>query len=102
MTIEVFDVLVVGAGFSGVYNLWRLRELGYKVRIIEKGSDFGGVWYWNNYPGARVDSDVPTFEFSDDALWKDWSWPERFPGQPQIRKYFEYCDKKFGLRQDCL
>ncbi|PGH07222.1 hypothetical protein AJ79_06326 [Helicocarpus griseus UAMH5409] len=96
------DALIVGAGFGGVYQLWKLRNEGYNVKLVESGSDFGGVWYWNCYPGARVDSDIPHYEFSMPELWKDWTWSERFPGGPELRKYFAHVDKKLDLRKDCL
>lgn len=96
------DALVVGAGFGGVYQLWKLRNEGYNTKLVESGTDFGGVWYWNCYPGARVDSDIPHYEFSMPELWKDWWWSERFPGGPELRRYFSYVDKKLDLRKDCL
>ncbi|PGH34995.1 hypothetical protein GX50_02129 [[Emmonsia] crescens] len=96
------DVLIVGAGFGGVYQLWKLRNEGYKTKLVESGSDFGGVWYWNCYPGARVDSDIPHYEFSMPELWKDWTWSERFPGGPELRRYFAHVDQKLDLRKDCL
>lgn len=88
------DALVVGAGFGGVYQLKTLRDLGYKVKLVEAGSDFGGVWYWNRYPGARVDSPIPHYEFDDPALWSDWTWTQRFSGSQEIRAYFAHVDKK--------
>ncbi|KAL8278115.1 hypothetical protein RQP46_009439 [Phenoliferia psychrophenolica] len=91
------DVVLVGAGFGGTLMLWRLRQAGFKARLIERNSRPGGVWSWNHYPGARVDSDVPTFEFSDPELWNDWKWTERFPGQPEILTYFDYVTKKLKL-----
>ncbi|OAX81965.1 hypothetical protein ACJ72_03694 [Emergomyces africanus] len=96
------DALIVGAGFGGVYQLWKLRNEGYSTKLVESGSDFGGVWYWNCYPGARVDSDIPHYEFSMPELWKDWTWSERFPGGPELRRYFAHVDQKFDLRKDCL
>ncbi|KAK2785578.1 hypothetical protein FQN52_008357 [Onygenales sp. PD_12] len=96
------DALIVGAGFGGVYQLWKLRNEGYKTLLVDTASDFGGVWYWNCYPGARVDSDIPHYEFSMPELWKDWTWSERFPGGEELRKYFAHCDKKLDLRKDCL
>ena len=66
--VEELDVLVVGAGFAGLYQLDRLRRLGYNVRVFEAGSDIGGIWYWNCYPGARVDSYGPLYQFSSRAL----------------------------------
>ncbi|KAF4459828.1 Cyclopentanone 12-monooxygenase [Fusarium albosuccineum] len=63
-------------------------------------SDYGGVWYWNRYPGARVDSAVPHYEFSDSGLWREWTWKQRFPGSAEIRDYFSYVADKWGLRKD--
>ena len=73
------DALIVGAGFSGLYQLHRLRQRGFDVRLFEAAPDLGGIWYWNCYPGARVDSHVPNYEFSLEELWRDWSFSERFP-----------------------
>jgi cation diffusion facilitator CzcD-associated flavoprotein CzcO len=96
------DVLVVGAGFGGVHILHHLRKLGYSVKVFEAGDDFGGIWYWNCYPGARVDSEVPMYELSIEELWKDWTWTERFPGWKELRQYFHYADKKLDLSRDIL
>lgn len=74
------DALVVGAGFGGVYLLHRLRKEGYSCKIFEAGTDLGGIWHWNCYPGARVDSIIPTYEYSIPEVWKDWTWSETFPG----------------------
>ena len=97
---EQFDVLVVGAGFGGLYQLYQLRKLGLSVRLLEAGADLGGIWYWNCYPGARVDSHVPVYEYSMDELWKDWNWTERFPSWDELRHYFQYVDKKLDLSRD--
>ena len=95
------DALVVGAGFGGVYMLHKLRdELGLKAKIFEAGTDIGGIWYWNCYPGARVDSDVPVYEYSIEKVWKDWYWQERFPAWPELRKYFNHVDKVLDIRKD--
>ncbi|KAK7438621.1 hypothetical protein VKT23_017954 [Stygiomarasmius scandens] len=94
------DVLVVGAGFSGLYHLYQLRQLGYSVKIFESGSDLGGVWHWNCYPGARVDSEVPLYEFSIEKLWKDWKWTERFPDRNELVAYFQYVGEKLDLKKD--
>lgn len=95
-----FDVVVVGAGFSGIYQLHRLRQLGYSVRLLDAAADIGGIWYWNCYPGARVDTHVPIYEFSDEALWRDWNWTEIFPGWEELRRYFNYVDSKWDIRKD--
>jgi cation diffusion facilitator CzcD-associated flavoprotein CzcO len=95
------DMLVIGAGFSGAYQLWKLRNEGYKVKLVEAGSDFGGVWHWNRYPGLRVDSDVPHYEFSMPEVWKEWRWSERFPSGAELQKYFAHVDRKLNLRKDC-
>ncbi len=74
-----FDVVVVGAGFSGVYQLYRLRDEGFNVHLIEAGAGLGGIWHWNCYPGARVDTHCQIYQFSRPDLWEEWSWSERFP-----------------------
>ena len=94
------DALIVGAGFGGVYQLKRLRDEGYSVKLVDFASDYGGVWYWNRYPGARVDSTIPHYEFSDPELWKGWSWKQRFPGSQELRDYFAYVADKWDLRKD--
>ena len=66
-----YDAVIVGAGFAGLYQLHKLRSLGMSVTLIEAGSGLGGIWHWNCYPGARVDSHVPLYEFSDENLWRD-------------------------------
>ena len=97
---EVLDVLIIGAGFSGLYQLYRLRQRGFNVRLFEAGADLGGVWYWNCYPGARVDSHAPNYEFSIAELWRDWSWTERFPAWDELRRYFHHVDQKLELSRD--
>jgi len=97
---DVLDVLVVGAGFAGLYQLHRLRQLGYSVKVLDGGADIGGIWHWNCYPGARVDSHVPNYEFSMEDLWKDWNWSELFPGRDELQEYFHYVDSKLDLSKD--
>ncbi|KAH7071689.1 hypothetical protein FB567DRAFT_455139 [Paraphoma chrysanthemicola] len=97
---QVLDALIVGAGFGGVYQLKTLRDAGYKVKLVEHGSDYGGVWYWNRYPGARVDSAIPHYEFSDPAVWKDWTWKQRFPGSEELRAYFAHVANRWDIRKD--
>ncbi|MFU8815066.1 MAG: flavin-containing monooxygenase [Pseudomonadales bacterium] len=98
--VEVLDALIIGAGFHGLYQLHRLRELGFAVRIFEAGAELGGIWYWNCYPGARVDSHVPNYEFSLETLWRDWNWSERFPSWQELRRYFQHVDQKLQLSRD--
>lgn len=95
-TIVELDALIVGAGFSGVYQLKKLRDLGYKVKLVEWGGDYGGVWYWNRFPGARVDIATPFYQFDDPELWKDWTWTQKFPGSAEIRAYFAHVAKKLA------
>ena len=99
-TVEELDVLVVGAGFAGVYQLDRLRELGFSVRVFEAGDDFGGIWYWNPYPGARVDSYAQIYQFSREDLWREWNWSELYPAWDELREYFHYVDEKLDLSRD--
>jgi cation diffusion facilitator CzcD-associated flavoprotein CzcO len=86
---------------GGVYHLHHLRKLGYNVHLLDAASSLGGIWHWNCYPGARVDSDVPIYEFSMEELWRDWTWTERFPGQKELARYFAYVDKKLDISKDC-
>ncbi|EXJ86201.1 hypothetical protein A1O1_06571 [Capronia coronata CBS 617.96] len=98
--IAQYDVLVVGAGFSGISALYRLRKLGLTVKVFESGGDFGGVWHWNRYPGARVDSEWPYYQLNIPEAYRDWDFSERFPDHNEIRAYFAHLDKVLGLRKD--
>ncbi|KAK7461691.1 hypothetical protein VKT23_008118 [Stygiomarasmius scandens] len=94
------DALIVGAGFGGVYNLIQLRKLGLNAKIFEAGSDFGGIWYWNCYPGARVDSDLPIYQLTMPEVYKGWNFKEKFPGWKELREYFHYVDETLDLKKD--
>jgi cation diffusion facilitator CzcD-associated flavoprotein CzcO len=98
---ERFDAIIIGAGFSGVYMLHKLKKLGLRCRLLEAGDGVGGAWYWNRYPGARCDSEsyFYCYFFSDEIL-QEWTWSEKFPGQPEIEKYLNYVTDKLGLRGD--
>jgi cation diffusion facilitator CzcD-associated flavoprotein CzcO len=96
------DALIVGAGFGGLYQLHYLRKMGLQCKVVDTAGELGGIWYWTCYPGARVDSDVPLYEYSIEDLYKDWTWSERFPEWPEIRKYFQYVDKKLDLSKDVI
>lgn len=96
-----YDVVVVGAGFAGLYALHSLRRRGVSVRLFEAGDGVGGTWFWNRYPGARCDVDSADYSFSfDDALQQEWEWTERFPAQPEILRYLEHVADRFALRED--
>jgi cation diffusion facilitator CzcD-associated flavoprotein CzcO len=96
-----FDVIVVGAGFSGLYMLHRLRELGLSARVYEAGDNVGGTWYWNRYPGARCDSESHYYCYSfSKELLQEWSWTERYPAQPEILRYLSHVADRFALRPD--
>ena len=96
-----FDVVVVGAGFAGMYMLYRLRELGLTARVFETGDGVGGTWYWNRYPGARCDVESMQYSYSfDDALQQEWDWSERYAGQPEILRYANHVADRFDLRSD--
>ncbi|HVV41805.1 MAG TPA: NAD(P)/FAD-dependent oxidoreductase [Nitrobacter sp.] len=95
------DVVIVGAGFGGMYMLHRLRGLGLSVRVFEQGSDVGGTWYWNRYPGARCDVESMQYSYSfDDELQQEWDWSERYAAQPEILKYAQHVADRFNLRTD--
>src|SRR5271167_1057060 len=96
-----FDAIVIGAGVSGLYQLYKLRELGLKVRAFETGTNVGGTWYWNRYPGARFDSESWTYGYSfSEELLQEWNWAEHFASQPETERYLNYVADKFDLRRD--
>ena len=99
--IERFDVIVIGAGVTGLYSLYRFRELGFSVRAFEDASGVGGTWYWNRYPGARFDSESYTYGYSfSEELLQEWDWKELYSGQPENERYLNYVADKFDLRRD--
>ncbi|MBV8236380.1 MAG: NAD(P)/FAD-dependent oxidoreductase [Acidimicrobiia bacterium] len=97
-----FDAVVVGAGFSGLYMLYRLRDvLGLSARVYEAGDGVGGTWYWNRYPGARCDSESFYYSYSfSDELQQEWVWSTKYPEQPEILSYLEHVADRFDLRPD--
>ncbi|KKY15006.1 putative cyclopentanonemonooxygenase [Diplodia seriata] len=102
LDIPTYDAIIVGAGFGGCYMLHKLRERGFKCLLIDEGADLGGVWYWNCYAGARVDTKVPLYEFSGAKVWKDWVWTEKYPGVDEIKQYFVHVESKLHLKKDAL
>src|SRR2546429_5474955 len=98
---EQYDVIIIGAGVTGLYALYRLRERGFSVRAFEEGGGVGGTWYWNRYPGARFDSESYTYGYSfSEALLQEWDWSEHYSGQPENERYLNYVADKFDLRRD--
>lgn len=98
---RTLDALIVGAGVAGLYQLHQLRELGLEVAAYDNASDVGGTWFWNRYPGARFDSEAYIYQYLfDEKLYKDWSWSERFPAQPEIERWLQYVTDRLDLRKD--
>ena len=98
---SVVDVVIVGAGFAGLYMLHRLRGLGLSARVFEAGSGVGGTWYWNRYPGARCDVESMQYSYSfSPELQQEWEWSERFAAQPEILRYANHVADRFDLRRD--
>jgi cation diffusion facilitator CzcD-associated flavoprotein CzcO len=96
-----YDAIIIGAGMSGMYQLYRLRELGMRVRVFEAGTGVGGTWYWNRYPGARFDSESYSYGYSfSKELLEEWDWSEHFAGQPETLRYLNLVADKFDLRRD--
>jgi cation diffusion facilitator CzcD-associated flavoprotein CzcO len=94
------DVLVVGAGITGIYQLHRAREAGFSAELLEAGEGVGGTWFWNRYPGARFDSESYSYGYLfSKELWDEWEWQEQFAGQPEIERYLNYVVDKFDLRR---
>ena len=96
-----YDAIVIGAGMSGLYLIHKLRELGIRFRVFDNGTDLGGTWYWNRYPGARFDSESWSygFAFSEEVL-QEWNWREHFSAQPDTLAYMQFVADKFDMRRD--
>jgi cyclohexanone monooxygenase len=99
MTPATLDVLIVGAGFGGLYAIHRLRGAGFNVHAVEAGGGVGGTWYWNRYPGARCDAESLDYSFSIPELEQEWEWSERFATQPEILRYIEWAADRLDLRR---
>ncbi|MGD0558821.1 MAG: NAD(P)/FAD-dependent oxidoreductase [Streptosporangiaceae bacterium] len=94
------DIVIVGAGVLGIYQLYTATKAGYQVRLLEQGDGVGGTWYWNRYPGCRFDSESYTYGYLfSRELWQEWDWSEEFAGQPETERYLNYVVDKFGLRE---
>ena len=98
-SIEQVDAIVIGAGVTGLYAIYRLRELGLTVQAFEDASGVGGTWFWNRYPGCRFDSESYTYGYSfSEELLQEWDWKEYYSGQPENERYLNYVADKFNLR----
>lgn len=95
-----YDVIVVGAGFTGMWHLHHLRQEGFSVRVLEAGADYGGTWFWNCYPGARVDTEIPVYQFTERGTVNGWNWTQRYPGRDEIQQYFHYVAREWDLDRD--
>ena len=96
-----YDVIVIGAGIAGIYQLYKLRDIGMRVRLFEAGTGVGGTWYWNRYPGARFDSESYSYGYSfSQELLDEWDWSEHFASQPEILRYLQHVANKFDLIKD--
>ncbi|HVN51231.1 MAG TPA: NAD(P)/FAD-dependent oxidoreductase, partial [Acidimicrobiales bacterium] len=94
------DVLIVGAGITGIYQLFRVLEAGFTAQVVEAGAGVGGTWYWNRYPGARFDSESYTYAyFFSKELYDEWVWEEHFAAQPEIERYLNHVIDRFDLRR---
>jgi cation diffusion facilitator CzcD-associated flavoprotein CzcO len=99
--VEQFDAIIIGAGVTGLYQLYCLRQLGLSGRVYEEGGGVGGTWYWNRYPGARFDSESYTYGYAfSEELLQEWDWKEHYSGQPENERYLNYVADKFDLRRD--
>jgi cyclohexanone monooxygenase len=95
------DVIIVGAGFAGLYALYRCRQLGLKARAVERGTGVGGTWFWNRYPGARCDIESLYYSYSfSKELERSWNWSSRYAAQPEILQYLNHVADRFELRSD--
>jgi cation diffusion facilitator CzcD-associated flavoprotein CzcO len=97
---ENYDVVIVGGGFGGTHMLHKLRGLGFSTHLFEAGAALGGIWYWNCYPGARVDTETPVYQLTDPELFEDWTWTERYPGRDELVKYFDHVADVWKLKKD--
>src|SRR5581483_3873718 len=97
-TVTDLDVVVVGAGFSGIYAVHAFRSAGLTVKAFEAADGIGGTWFWNSYPGARCDVESKDYSYSfSPELEQEWSWSERYPAQPEILRYLNHVADRFGL-----
>lgn len=94
------DILIIGAGFAGCYALHISRLANFRTKVLDAGTDLGGVWHFNSYPGARVDSQWPIYALNIPAIYNTWRWTEHYPGHEEIKSYFRYLGSKLDLYKD--
>ena len=100
-TTAPVDMIIVGAGFAGLYQLYRARRMGLSVKLLEAGDGVGGTWYWNRYPGARCDVESLDYSYSfSEELQQEWNWSERYAPQAEILRYINHVADRFDLRKD--
>lgn len=97
---EKVDVLIVGAGFAGIYLLYQLRKRNFNVKIVEAAPGLGGVWHWNRYPGARADTQYPPYAYSMPEIYEDWTWKTDYADHNELRRYFEHVEEKLHVLKD--
>ncbi|MED5541406.1 MAG: NAD(P)-binding protein, partial [Actinomycetota bacterium] len=99
--IPSYGIVIIGAGVSGLYQLYKSREIGVSALVLESGTDVGGTWYWNRYPGARFDSESYSYGYSfSQELLDEWDWQERFSAQPENLRYLQHVSNRFSLSED--
>lgn len=99
--VAEYEVIIIGAGVTGMHQLLLLRNQGRSVRVVEAGADVGGTWFWNRYPGARLDSESFSYQYTfDKELLEEWDWSEMFAGQPELEKYYQTVAERHDLRKD--
>lgn len=96
---DEIDALVIGAGFAGCYLLHKLREAGFRAKIVEAGTDLGGIWHWNAYPGARVDSQYPIYALSLPEVYEDWTWSSHYPDHVELRSTLRTWTESWASRK---
>ena len=96
------DAVVIGASWAGIWALYRLQSLGLNVKLLDACANVGGVWWYTRYPGCRVDTEIPFYEFSKKELWQKWNWTERFPSREEIHRYLSWVCDELDLRKNII
>lgn len=99
---HTLDILIIGAGFAGCYSLYRLRQSGFRCKILEAGTQLGGVWAFNSYPGARTDSPCTVYAFNIPQIYEKWKWKELYSGHQELKDYFHFVGTELELYRDVM